>query len=468
MQAIHRRVQIAYFLVDILFIGVSFYLPCLLNPSLLPANAEELRLYLIAFSFWGMILIFVLNNHQLYITDRRISIIQEFFRVARCILYSSILAGLFIFLTKIDIFSRLIFLEATVLLTIQLSGWRILKRIYVRRLIRRGYGNFNVLIIGVNKLSLFLIEEIKNNPYLGLKVIGLLDGDKKEANGLEQEHLRILGKVDDLEKIVKKNFIDEIYITDFSRRNLVSEIIKRAEKLGKTIRVVAEDFGLPYKKVSLNYIGILPLMTYYESLAHGADSTIKRWLDIIVSSAALILLSPLFVIIAILVKLDSPGSVFYVSKRSGRKGRIFNFYKFRSMVKDADKLRDALNDKSEIKGPIFKIRRDPRLTRAGRILRKYSLDELPQLFNVLKGDMSLVGPRPFPVEESNKIEYQHIPRLNIRPGITGLAQVKGRSNLKFNQWMRWDTWYMENWSLGLDIKVLLWTIPAVFKGRGAY
>jgi len=159
---------------------------------------------------------------------------------------------------------------------------------------------------------------------------------------------------------------------------------------------------------------------------------------------------------------------FYISKRSGKKGRIFNMYKFRSMIKNAENLRDALSCKSEVEGPIFKIRRDPRLTRVGKILRKYSLDELPQLFNVLKGDMGLVGPRPFPVEESSKIEYKHIPRLNVRPGLTGLAQVKGRSNLKFNQWMRWDVWYVENWSLGLDARIILWTIPAVLRGKGAY
>ncbi|MDD5691137.1 MAG: sugar transferase [Candidatus Omnitrophica bacterium] len=467
MHTIHRRVQAAYFFVDTLLIGFSFYLPCLLNPYLMPANAVELRLYLTVFSFWGIILIFILNNHQLYLTDRHISITQELFKVVRCILYSSILAALFIFLTKIDIFSRLVFLEATLLLTILLSGWRILKRIYVRRLIREGYGNYNVLIVGVNKQSLFLVEEIKNNPYLGLKVIGLVDGDR-ETNSLKEEGLSVLGKIDDLEKIVKKNFIDEIYITDISHRGLVSEVIRKAEQLGKTVRVLAEDFNLPYKMVGVNYIGITPLLTYYESLSHGSDSAIKRCLDIAVSIAALILLLPIFLAIAVLIKLNSQGPIFYVSKRCGKKGSVFNMYKFRSMVKGAEKQRDALSDKSDVKGPIFKIKKDPRLTRVGKVLRKYSLDELPQLFNILKGDMSLVGPRPFPEAESNKIEYQHIPRLNIRPGVTGLAQVKGRSNLKFNQWMRWDIWYVENWSLGLDVKILLWTIPAVLKGRGAY
>jgi lipopolysaccharide/colanic/teichoic acid biosynthesis glycosyltransferase len=166
--------------------------------------------------------------------------------------------------------------------------------------------------------------------------------------------------------------------------------------------------------------------------------------------------------------LESFGPVLYVSKRSGRKGVIFNFYKFRSMVENADNFKNVLKDKSEVKGPIFKIRKDPRLTRVGSFLRKYSLDELPQLINVFKGDMSLVGPRPFPVEESQQIEYKHIPRLNIKPGITGLAQIKGRSDLSFSHWMRWDNWYLHNWSLGLDIKILLWTIPVVLKGKGAY
>lgn len=467
MQNSHKRVHIAYFLVDALLIGVSFYLIFLLNPHLAPASSGELRPYLAIFSFWGIILVFILNNHQLYVTNRRVGIIQESFEVLRCVLYASILTAFLVFLAKIEVFSRLILFELMFLLIIELSGWRILKRIYVRRLIRRGYGNYNVLIVGINKQSLFLAEEIANNPYLGLRVVGLLEGDR-EIGVLEDENLRILGKVDDLEKIVKKNFIDEIYITDISRKSVVTEIIKKAQKLGKTVRVLAEVFDMPPKRISVNYIGILPLITYYESIAHGAESAIKRCLDITVSAAALILLLPVLIIIAFLVKLESPGPVFYVSRRSGKKGVAFNFYKFRSMVKDAEKQREALSNKSEVKGPIFKIKNDPRLTRIGRFLRKYSLDELPQLFNVLKGDMSLVGPRPFPVEESDKIEYVHIPRLNIRPGITGLAQVKGRSNLKFNQWMRWDTWYMENWSLGLDIKVLLWTIPAVFRGRGAY
>jgi lipopolysaccharide/colanic/teichoic acid biosynthesis glycosyltransferase len=191
-------------------------------------------------------------------------------------------------------------------------------------------------------------------------------------------------------------------------------------------------------------------------------------IDILVSGVLLILFFPFLALIACVIKLESKGSVFYSSRRSGKKGKAFDCYKFRSMVDKADELKQSLRVKSEADGPIFKIKRDPRVTRLGHFLRKYSLDELPQLFNVFIGDMSLVGPRPFPVEESDKIEYRHIARLNISPGITGLAQIKGRSDLKFNNWMRWDIWYTNNLSLGLDIKILLLTLPAVIKAQGVY
>jgi len=350
------------------------------------------------------------------------------------------------------------------MLLLSLSAWRTIKRLYVRYLIQKGYANYNILIIGAGNTGLALVDQTKAFPYLGMKTIGFLDDVRLGERG----GVKILGKINDIEPVVKKYFIDEIYVTIPSERKISREIIQEGVKLGKTVRVVAEHFGLPYSQVRLNYIGVIPLLTYFEKSGYGAENTLKRLLDIFISCSILILFLPLFVLIACLIKIESPGPVFYISKRSGRKGVIFDFYKFRSMVKDAVKQRDALSDKSDVKGPIFKIKQDPRLTRAGRILRKYSMDELPQLFNVLKGDMSLVGPRPFPVEESNNIEYKHIPRLNIRPGITGLAQIKGRSDLKFSQWMRWDAWYVENWSLGLDIKVLLWTIPVVLKGKGAY
>jgi exopolysaccharide biosynthesis polyprenyl glycosylphosphotransferase len=408
--------------------------------------------------------IFALHSAHLYFTDRYLSISKEWARVAKCVLFASVLAALFIFVLKVSNFSRTVFMESALLLLLMLSSWRAVKRVIVRYLIRKSYANFNVLIAGAGKMGHALAEEIQSFPYLGIKIVGFID----DSRSGEVRGIKILGPMSEIERIVKKFFIDEIYVTIPSERKVSSEVIREGTRLGKTVRVVGEHFGLPYSQIRLNYLGAIPLLTYFEKAGHGADGAAKRLTDVAISGLTLVLLSPLFIVIACLIKMESPGPIFYVSKRSGKKGVVFDFYKFRSMHRDADELKASLKDKSEVKGPIFKIRNDPRFTRVGRALRKYSLDELPQLINVLKGDMSLVGPRPFPIEESQQIEYKHIPRLNIKPGITGLAQVKGRSDLTFSHWMRWDNWYLHNWSLGLDIKIILWTIPVVLRGKGAY
>lgn len=221
-------------------------------------------------------------------------------------------------------------------------------------------------------------------------------------------------------------------------------------------------------QIGTEHIGFHTFLRYTDTLPHKTDLLVKRLMDIVMSIAGLAVLSPLFFVIAIVIKLEGSGPVFYSSPRCGRKGRIFSFYKFRSMVCDADKQKEHLGHKSEVQGPVFKIKDDPRVTSFGKFIRRYSLDELPQLFNVLKGDMSIVGPRPPIPEEVAKYDIWQMRRLDIRPGITCLWQVRGRSDLSFYKWVKWDLWYIDNWSLGLDIRILLWTIPAVLKGRGAY
>jgi exopolysaccharide biosynthesis polyprenyl glycosylphosphotransferase len=338
------------------------------------------------------------------------------------------------------------------------------KRIYVRQLVKKGYSNCNVLIIGAGKMGMALAEQIHDNPYLGIRIKGFLDDSKVTAiNGY-----KVLGKIGDLEEVTKKYFIDEIYVTIPSERKVTSDVVLKGAKLKKSVRIVAEHFDLPYRKVGLNYLGFIPMVTYLEQDLHGTEKFFKHFLDVVVSGISLILLFPVFVVIGVLIKLDSPGPVLYISNRCGKKGNIFRFYKFRSMFAGADMHKEDLRSKSEVDGPIFKMRKDPRLTRFGSVLRKYSIDELPQLINVLKGDMSLIGPRPFPVEESEKVENKYISRLNIKPGITGLAQISGRSDLSFRRWARWDVWYINNWSLGLDLKILWRTVPVVLKGKGAY
>jgi len=461
-----RRVHFSYLLVDIFFIGVSFYLSYLLRNNLqfIPINLITLKQYSMIFVLWTMSLIFILNNFHLYSTDRSLTIPQEILRVLKAVLYSAILVSVIIFALKVEFFSRLIFVAVTLSLFITLSFWRVIKRILVRYRISNGYYNFNVLIIGAGKTGKELIEEVQDNPYLGIKVIGFLDDYKTGGiNGY-----KILGKIEDLEKIAQTKFIDEIYITIPSQRNIVSKVLSKARALGKTVRILADNFEIPMYQVKINYVGFFPLVSYYEKSIHGTDCLVKRVLDLIIGTTLMTMLLPVFLIIAFLIKLDSPGPILYISKRSGRKGEIFNFYKFRSMYKNADKEKENLRHKSEVKGPIFKIKNDHRITRLGRVLRRYSLDELPQLISVLKGDMTLVGPRPLPEDESNQCEEWQLRRLEVKPGITCMAQVRGRSDISFYKWMKWDLWYVDNWSLSLDFRILFWTIPAVLKRKGAY
>jgi exopolysaccharide biosynthesis polyprenyl glycosylphosphotransferase len=214
-------------------------------------------------------------------------------------------------------------------------------------------------------------------------------------------------------------------------------------------------------------IGIIPILEYCEGESSHKQIG-KRLFDFITVLFLTMLALPVFVITAIAIKVDSPGPIFYLSRRYGRGGRIFNMRKFRSMHQDADKSIERFRAQNEVDGPIFKIKNDPRTTKIGKFLRKYSLDELPQLFNVLMGDMSLVGPRPLPIDQIEKEDLRQLKRLEVKPGITGLWQIRGRSDISFARLVKWDTWYINNWSFWLDLNILFQTIPVVFKGKGAY
>jgi lipopolysaccharide/colanic/teichoic acid biosynthesis glycosyltransferase len=203
-------------------------------------------------------------------------------------------------------------------------------------------------------------------------------------------------------------------------------------------------------------------------LGHNRMQYGKRFFDLVVSAIAVTALFPAFLVIAILIKLDTPGPVLYFSRRYGSGGRVFRMWKFRSMDRDAEVKLKELKHKNEVDGPIFKIRQDPRVTRVGRFLRRFSIDEMPQLVNVLLGEMSLVGPRPLPLDQVQKEDLRQLKRLEVRPGITGLWQVRGRSDLPFHRLIKWDSWYVNNWSFMLDVNILLETVPVVLRGKGAY
>ena len=277
--------------------------------------------------------------------------------------------------------------------------------------------------------------------------------------------------VEQLNSVIADQPIDEVLVAlPIDKYGpLVETIVRQCEEQGIIVRVRTEMSHLQVARSYVDELEGVPVMTIQSGPADSWQLIMKRVIDIVGSAVLLLALAPLFAIVALLIKFDSPGPILFAQERVGFNKRRFKVWKFRTMVVDAEKKQLKLEHLNEAEGPVFKIRKDPRITRVGELLRRFSIDELPQLVNVLKGDMSLVGPRPLPVRDVERIDKQwHKRRFSIKPGITCLWQVNGRSNIGFNEWVRMDLDYIDKWSLGLDLLILMKTIPAVFKGPGAY
>jgi exopolysaccharide biosynthesis polyprenyl glycosylphosphotransferase len=274
-----------------------------------------------------------------------------------------------------------------------------------------------------------------------------------------------------VESVISQEPVDEVIVAlPISKYgSLVETIVSVCEEQGIIVRVWTEMFNLRIAKSLVDEIDGVPIVTIRSGPQENWQLGLKLLLDLVGSAALLVLLLPLFAVVALLIRLDSPGPIFFYQERVGLNKRRFRLVKFRTMFDGANQQQQQLEHLNEADGPVFKIRSDPRVTRLGKLLRRYSIDELPQLFNVLKQDMSLVGPRPLPVRDVERIDKQgHKRRFSVKPGITCLWQVNGRSDVSFDHWVRLDLEYIDSWSLGLDMRILLKTIPAVVKGSGAY
>jgi exopolysaccharide biosynthesis polyprenyl glycosylphosphotransferase len=296
-----------------------------------------------------------------------------------------------------------------------------------------------------------------------LKIKGFLDDNKTGNCG----DWPVLGKLDGLQDVIRREFIQKVFITVYPEHQIFIKLLEIAREEGLSVRVVPQGYEYMTQDFIKFNIGVIPILEYSD-IDINYRQRLKRVFDFILSFLLMIFLLPVFIVLGALIKLDSSGPIFYRSQRYGRYGRMFNMYKLRSMVVNADEMLAKLKNKNEVDGPIFKIKKDPRITRMGAFLRRYSLDELPQIFNVLKGDMSLVGPRPFPIAQLEKEDLRQLKRLGIRPGITGLWQIKGRSDLSFDRLLYWDIWYIKNWSFWLDLYILFQTFSVVVRGKGAY
>jgi len=275
----------------------------------------------------------------------------------------------------------------------------------------------------------------------------------------------------DLSAIISHDPVDEVIVALPLRRRraLIEKIVEACEEQGIMVRVRTDLFDLHVARPQVDTIDGVPVVTIRSGPEDGWQLVLKRVIDFIGSTLLLLLLAPFLLLVALLIRLDSPGPVLFRQERVGLNRRRFQLIKFRTMVQEADKKQELFESLNEADGPVFKIKNDPRVTRLGRFLRQFSIDELPQLINVLKGEMSLVGPRPLPLRDVKLIDAQwHKRRFSVKPGLTCLWQVNGRSDVSFERWVRMDLEYIDTWSLALDLKILLKTIPVVFRGSGAY
>lgn len=335
----------------------------------------------------------------------------------------------------------------------------------------RQYGfNFShVVLVGVNERTLHLAETLFGHSRFGYKIVGIIEDDVQRVEMLRQYNLKYLGSFQDLDRVLSENIVDEIHICLPVRSyyETIQSMAHLCVSVGVSVRLVADLFPLRLATSRLHQIEDIPMLSLSTVPESNFQLALKRLMDICGSLVLLVALLPIFVIVALLIRIDSAGPVFFLQERVGRNQRRFKMIKFRSMVIDAEQKREALMELNEADGPVFKIRNDPRVTRVGRIIRKYSIDELPQLINVLYGEMSLVGPRPLPPWEIEHQSWNQRRRLSVKPGMTGLWQVSGRSDLSFKEWVNLDLKYIDSWSIFLDLWILLKTAAAVLRGHGA-
>jgi exopolysaccharide biosynthesis polyprenyl glycosylphosphotransferase len=458
--------------IDIVLINVAFVLGYAVRYELqlfrpvLDANVAPFASYLPFQATYTVLLLFFLTLDGVYQRPRGGSWLEELYRItnATTTVVVILVAATFIILPLV--YSRLLLIEAGVITVILLSGARLVQRAVQAQMRKRGHGVDRVLIVGAGEVGRAVMSSLVARPELGYVVVGFIDDDLSRG---DLGRFKALGGLESITSVLKAERIDELIITlPWMYHRTIMGLVRAGEAFGVRVRVVPDVFQLALSRVDFDDLGGIPLLGLREaSLSQGAR-VLKRALDIVVAVTGLLLVLPLWLIIALLIKLESRGPVLFRQQRVGQGGRLFEMYKFRSMHQDAEEKQANLQELNQASGPLFKIRDDPRLTRVGRLLRRTSLDELPQLINVLRGQMSIVGPRPGLPQEVAKYEAWHRERLQVSPGITGLWQVSGRSDISFDEMCLLDIYYIENWSVALDATIMLRTIPRVIFADGAY
>lgn len=477
-----RFLAASIFLLDLALITVAFVAAFWVRVGLLPEVApslfsqrfypleDYLPLLPVALLIWGALLL----SSGRYRSHRTVPLLTEALAITRICGLGTVILTLIIFALRLgekllqdDEFSRSWLVLFGLFAWLLLLAEKLVIRLTARYVRENGLNYRTVLIVGANETALGIADSILHHRFWGFKILGfILNGN--EPRGPLPARLPVLGKIGDIPRIVEENPVDDV-IFCVSRRDLdrLEDLFLVLQEQGIRTRFAVHLFPHTRARAQLEELDGMPLLTFSTTPTSHVKLLLKRLVDVTVSAVVLTLAAPLILAISVAIKLTSGGTVLFRQTRCGLNGRRFTLYKFRTMVENAEQRRQELLHLNEMDGPVFKLKRDPRVTAVGRVLRKFSLDELPQLWNVLRGDMSLVGPRPPIPEEVARYERWQRRRLSMKPGITCLWQISGRNQVDFDRWMELDLEYIDSWSPLLDFKILWKTIPAVLSGRGA-
>jgi exopolysaccharide biosynthesis polyprenyl glycosylphosphotransferase len=447
------------------------------------------------FAPYGAILLLVLpirllamRYYDLYRLRGEFSLVEDGVRIFKATAIGSLLIVAAVFLYRgvyeyrAFSYARAVFILDFVLALVSLGSLRLLVRFAQTLARRKDINLIPTLVVGRGAEASLFIREMRARPELGYRVIGVVEnGVIDQTVPAIFEGVPVISDLKGLPEAIRESGANECIITDPNVPGdaLFEVMMRSGRRRGVEFRIAPSLFNCLPRKTEIDQIGALPMITLFREPLSNVARIFKRLSDVIIAAAALTILSPLWLVIALLIKLDSKGPVFYKQERVGMDGRIFLFYKFRSMRTDSDDAKHREYQQRYIAGkpeanlgdtdqPVYKLAADARVTRVGRVLRRLSLDELPQLFNVLRGDMSVVGPRPPIPYEVEAYDLWHRKRLDMKPGLTGLWQVSGRNRLPFDEMVRLDLYYIENWSLLLDLKIILRTLPVMLRGDDAY
>jgi exopolysaccharide biosynthesis polyprenyl glycosylphosphotransferase len=460
-------VQIAYAVIDCVMVALVGDLVFYLESGIARSSGVASRIlgpltldtYFAFVCGYAVLVVLSCAGQDLYRTPRNRGVLEESLMVWKAVSLATAVLVLFVFgfgaqgMTRISVLTLGLFTGAT------LSGWRFLKRRLVLNRILRGIGVSRVLIVGAGTAGRALVASFRANPSLGYQVCGFLDV-QSSSDPL------ILGGLHELRRVVAEQFIDEIFLTPPIDREVVKQSVLVARELRLGLKVVPDLYDGIGWRAPVHAVGGFPVMQLNENPIPGLGVAVKRIMDVAIAACGLVLAAPFLAVLAALVRLDSPGRAFYSDVRVGYKARKFRCWKLRTMSVGADSQKEALRDANERAGPWFKMKNDPRVTPVGRWLRKFSLDELPQLWNVLRGEMSMVGPRPHPLDDFNGYKPEHLRRLDVKPGLTGLWQVTARRDPSFETNLALDLDYIENWSLRLDLEILFRSLAELLNGSG--